>query len=63
MKGREFSSLSEENDFLLHWETHVADRRIHGTSKRQVSKLSEEHERAALLPLPPNRFPERRRTL
>lgn len=57
LKGREFNSLSEENEFLLHWETHIADTRIHGTTKRQVSKLFEEHERAALLPLPVNRFP------
>jgi transposase len=66
LKGRIFSSLAEENRFLLDWETHVADTRIHGTTKRQVSRLFEEHEREALLPLPPNWFPffhEGRRTV
>jgi len=57
LKGRTFGSLVEQNDFLLNWETRVADTRIHGTTKRQVAKLFEENERAALLPLPPDRFP------
>ena len=35
----------------------VADTRIHGTTKQQVGKLFAEVERAALLPLPPERFP------
>jgi hypothetical protein len=56
LKGRVFSSLAEENQFLLDWETRVADTRIHGTTKRQVQKLFEEHEREALLPLPVDRF-------
>jgi len=66
LKGREFTSLTEENQFLLDWETHVADTRIHGTTKRQVSRLFEEYERKALLSLPRNRFPffhEGRRTV
>jgi transposase len=57
LKGREFTSLAEENHFLLEWETRVADTRIHGTTKRQVGKLFEEHEHKALLPLPRDRFP------
>ena len=57
LQGRRFSSLEEENEFLLHWETTVADMRIHGTTKQQVAKLFEEQERAALLPLPVERFP------
>jgi transposase len=57
LKARVFRSLAEENQFLLDWETHVADTRIHGTTKRQVKKLFEEHEREALLPLPSDRFP------
>jgi len=57
LKGRVFRSLAEENQFLLEWETQVADTRIHGTTKRQVNKLFEEHEREALLPLPADRFP------
>ena len=57
LKGRTFKSLAEENEFLLYWERRVADTRIHGTTKRQVGKLFEKHEREALLPLPRDRFP------
>jgi transposase len=57
LKGRRFGSLEEQNEFLLHWETTVADTRIHGTTQQQVKKLYEEVERAALLPLPVERFP------
>jgi hypothetical protein len=57
LKGRTFSSLEEQNEFLLHWETTVADTRIHGTTRKQVSKLFDEQERAALQPLPSDRFP------
>jgi transposase len=57
LKGRIFKSLAEENDFLLNWETQVADRRIHGTTKQQVEKLFVQAERRALLPLPAERFP------
>jgi transposase len=66
LKGRVFTSLAEENEFLLDWETHIADTRIHGTTKRQVKQLFEEQEREALLPLPKDRFPffhEGRRTV
>ena len=57
LKGRTFASLVEENDFLLSWETHVADQRIHGTTKQQVVRLFDEAERRALVPLPRERFP------
>ena len=57
LKAREFSSLEKQNDFLLHWETTVADKRIHGTTQQQVGKLFEEVERQALAPLPIERFP------
>jgi transposase len=57
LKGRIFASLAEENQFLLDWETNVADQRIHGTTKQQVLKLFEEAERRDLLPLPAERFP------
>jgi transposase len=66
LKARRFSSLEEENDFLLHWETTVADTRIHGTIKQQVGKFFEEAERASLSPLPVERFPlfrERKHTV
>jgi hypothetical protein len=57
LKARRFASLNEENEFLLRWETQVADQRIHGTTKQQVEKLFEQMERKELLPLPPERFP------
>ena len=57
LKGRVFTSLAEENEFLLNWETQVADQRIHGTTKQQVEKLFEQAERRELLPLPVERFP------
>jgi transposase len=57
LKGRVFASLAEENQFLLDWETKVADQRIHGTTKQQVLKLFAEAERRDLLPLPAERFP------
>ena len=57
LKGRTFSSLREQNEHLLNWESVVADTRIHGTTKKQVLKVFEEHERPALQPLPLERFP------
>ena len=57
LKGHGFTSLEEENEHLLHWETTVADTRIHGTIRKQVGKLFQEVERAALQPLPMERFP------
>lgn len=57
LKGRTFASLSEQNGHLLNWETQIADTRIHGTTQKQVKKCFEEVERAALLPLPAERFP------
>jgi transposase len=57
LKGRSFASLHDENRHLLEWETTIADRRIHGTIRRQVQAVFEQVEKAALLPLPPTRFP------
>lgn len=57
LKGRTFASLSDENQHLLAWERSVADKRIHGTTRRQAGVLFDEVERAALLPLPNDRFP------
>jgi transposase len=57
LKGRSFASLEEQQRFLEHWEATVADTRIHGTTKRQVGKVFMEVERAALSPLPIERFP------
>jgi transposase len=57
LKGRKFKSLSEQNQFLLHWETRIADTRIHGTTRKQVGKLFREQEKSFLLKLPVGRFP------
>jgi transposase len=57
LKGRTFASLQEQNDYLLHWETSIADTRIHGTIKRQVLKTFHEQEQHALGALPVERFP------
>lgn len=56
LKGRTFSSLAEQRQFLLDWEQNVADTRIHGTTRKQVRKMFEA-ERAALQPLPAEPFP------
>jgi len=56
LKGRAFTSLAEQNTYLWHWEATVADTRIHGTTRRQVGKAFAV-ERAALQPLPAERFP------
>lgn len=57
LKGRKFKSLAEQNQFLLQWETRIADTRIHGTTRKQVGKLFREQERPALSKLPVGRFP------
>ena len=56
LKGRTFATLADENRHLGDWETHVADTRIHGTTRRQVGKVFVEIEQAALSPLPAGRF-------
>jgi transposase len=56
LKARRFSSLAEQNQHLLGWESQVADKRIHGTTRQQVGKLFAEVEKPALLPLPASRF-------
>jgi len=57
LKDRDFTSLADQNAHLAWWETNVADTRIHGTTRHQVKKRFLEHERPALLPLPPMPFP------
>jgi len=57
LKGRSFETLSAQNLFLTDWESHVADKRIHGTTKRQVEKSFNELERPKLQPLPSSLFP------
>jgi len=56
LAGHVFVSLGAQNQHLAHWESTVADVRIHGTTKRQVAQLFAE-ERPALLPLPATLFP------
>ena len=51
LKGKRFESLEEAQAYLDHWETHCADTRIHGTTKRQVAAMFAE-EKPCLLPLP-----------
>jgi transposase len=57
LKGHSFETLEDENNHLLDWEANVADKRIHGTTRKQVGKIFEDVERRALLPLPTERFP------
>ena len=56
LKGRTFSSLAEQNEYLLGWEKRIADTRIHGTTRQQVHLLFQE-EKPYLTPLPSGRFP------
>ena len=51
LKGRRFESIDEQNDFLEHWESRWAAKRIHGSARRQVQAMFEE-ERSHLQPLP-----------
>ena len=51
LKGRKFRSLQEQNEFLQYWEENIADKRIHGTTKRQVNQMFVE-EKPFLKPLP-----------
>jgi len=57
LKGRTFSSLTDQRQFLIQWERDVADTRIHGTTKKQVRRVFEEVERPALQSLPDEPFP------
>jgi len=56
LKGRTFKSLAEQNAHLCAWEINVADKRIHGTTRRQVQQMFEE-EKPHLAALPPDLFP------
>jgi transposase len=57
LKGKAFKTIEEENGHLSEWESRIADTRIHGTTKEQVSKLFMEKEKHSLKPLPSERFP------
>jgi len=55
LKGRRFDAIEAQNDFLAHWETNWAAKRIHGRAKRQVEEMFQE-ERTHLRPLPVESF-------
>lgn len=57
LKGKTFANLEDENRHLADWETNVADKRIHGTTRKQVAKVFIDIEKPALQPLPADRFP------
>lgn len=57
LKGKAFKSLAEVNEHLRWWTAGVADKRIHGTTKRQVGTHFAQAEKAALKPLPGSLFP------
>ncbi|CEF48336.1 unnamed protein product [uncultured bacterium] len=56
LKGKTFPSLAEENRHLANWETNVADKRIHGTTRQQVEACFGV-ERPHLQALPTSLFP------
>ena len=57
LKGKRFESLEEAQAYLDRWETHCADTRIHGTTKRQVAAMfAEEKPFLQSLPLEPFRY-------
>src|SRR6201993_3873155 len=51
LRGKRSESLEEAQAYLDRWETHCADTRIHGTTKRQVAAMFAE-EKPFLQPLP-----------
>ena len=55
LRGLRFETLEQAQAYLDRWETHWADTRIHGTTKRQVAAMFAE-ERPALGPLPVEPF-------
>ena len=57
LKGRAFDSLAAVNVFLADWEKNVADKRIHGTTRRHVGEHFLAVEKPALKPLPLDLFP------
>ena len=57
LKGKTFTSLAGIDAHLRWWETHIADTRIHGTTKKQVSAYFTAVEKPALLALPADLFP------
>jgi transposase len=57
LRGLRFESLEAAQAYLDRWETHWADTRIHGTTKRQVAAMfAEEQPALGPLPLEPFRY-------
>ena len=56
LKGRTFTSLHDQNEYLWRWEAETADPRVHGTTRQPVGPRVVKVEKAALLPLPIERF-------
>lgn len=57
LKGRRFPSIAKLNEHVQAWELDVADKRIHGTTRRQVIEHFLSEEKPALKPLPESLFP------
>jgi transposase len=55
LKGRQFETIEDQNEYLAHWETNWAAKRIHGREKRQVEAMFQE-EKPHLKALPPANF-------
>ena len=55
LRGMRFETIEEAQTYLDRWDANWADKRIHGTTKRQVAAMFEE-ERTHLLPLPVEPF-------
>jgi transposase len=56
LAGRSFRDADEGNRHLLRWCTELAGRRTHGTTQQVPLEVFESVERAALQPLPPDRW-------
>ena len=57
LQGMRFETLDEAQTYLDRWDTHWADTRIHGTTKRQVAAMfAEEQPALGPLPLEPFRY-------
>jgi transposase len=56
LKGRTFTSLDDQNEYLSRWEAETADARVHGTTRQLVGQCFVNVEKSALLPLPIERF-------
>lgn len=57
LKGKEFASINELNTYLKKWEQDTADKRIHGTTRKQVDVYFQKNEVNELLALPDSLFP------